>query len=985
MKSDQKVTNLSDTPFSRNQVRAALKLWHTAHQLGEHALASQPFVDPHGKDGRGLVLREVLRRGIEALRPGGTPDFGDKHWRPYLILTEQFIAQRKPEVIAGQLGLVRGSFHHEQAHALDLLAGWLADLAQTTPPASPTPTLAPLHIAPPRPPHPLIGRHALYAELKRQLRQHAQHGCVALYGLPGVGKTALALELANDADLIQHFKDGVLWAGVGSQPDLLAILGTWANALGLSPDDIGRLNTVAARRNAIRAVIGLRHMLLICDDIWQLDIAQALQLGGPNCAHVITTRLPNVALAFAENGACGVGELGTNESAALLAHHAPQVVQDHAAAIQQIIQHMGGLPLALSLVGRQLRKASASNVPRRVQQALTAWLTPTPASPQPAASSETTQALHEAIRSSYEALPADAREALLALAVFPPKPNRFAEEAALAVGNCRLHTLDLLLDDGLLEAQAGRYSLHQSIANFAHSQADPHAATARFVAHYSALAQTHTDDFGLLDAELVNLMAALTHSHALAWPVPVLQGIHALYPYLEARGLLDQAEQLLAQADLALGKWGAEAEQRPILQARTLRQRGQLARRRGQFDLAEPHYAAALALLKAAAGSPACADESPHLLLHMATLANDRGDREQAEMLGQQALAQARLLKQPSLLINILTQLAAAAGFRGKFDETKAHLNEAMNLAQSLPDTRHSAFLHLGLGFLASWTGDVPEAERQFEQTVAFAKQHEQREIASIARALQGWVATNLGDYDRAIALSNEGLALIREGSFCESVGLLYANLGLVAFSRGQDAEGEAWNNKGLAAVRQIKHVEGECLLLGNMARQLFELGQLDEAERLSHVALKIADDVGFWDLMSPLLTTLGEIVNSRGDYDDADGLLMMALALGQQMQRPWLMVYGQLIWGQCFIVRSAFDKAYAAFYEARQIAEQLGSRSFGAVALFGLARVARAAHNETEAMQLAEQAHRDFQRIGHNYAGRVEAFIASGRRHPRL
>src|SRR5260370_11582609 len=48
---------------------------------------------------------------------------------------------------------------------------------------------------------PLVGRVALLAELKGQLASTRAIALSALHGLPGVGKTALALELAYDAEL----------------------------------------------------------------------------------------------------------------------------------------------------------------------------------------------------------------------------------------------------------------------------------------------------------------------------------------------------------------------------------------------------------------------------------------------------------------------------------------------------------------------------------------------------------------------------------------------------------------------------------------------------------------------------------------------------------------------------------------------------------------------------------------------------------------
>jgi len=54
--------------------------------------------------------------------------------------------------------------------------------------------------------------------------------------------------------------------------------------------------------------------------------ALALRVGGPDCAHLVTTRFPTVAWQFAPTGTLAVGELSAADGAALLAALAPTAV-----------------------------------------------------------------------------------------------------------------------------------------------------------------------------------------------------------------------------------------------------------------------------------------------------------------------------------------------------------------------------------------------------------------------------------------------------------------------------------------------------------------------------------------------------------------------------------------------------------------------------------------------------------------------------------
>src|SRR5207248_3809559 len=105
-------------------------------------------------------------------------------------------------------------------------------------------------LAPPRSTK-LIGRQELFFDLKERLFARDSLGLFALNGLPGVGKTALALALAHDISVLGYFHDGVLWARLGRQPDVLSILGTWGIALGISSEKLAALDNIRERATAV--------------------------------------------------------------------------------------------------------------------------------------------------------------------------------------------------------------------------------------------------------------------------------------------------------------------------------------------------------------------------------------------------------------------------------------------------------------------------------------------------------------------------------------------------------------------------------------------------------------------------------------------------------------------------------------------------------------------------------------------------------------
>src|SRR5579885_340569 len=129
-------------------------------------------------------------------------------------------------------------YYRQKICALFEKAAWELDLAQRVPAAIPSgiivsavqgavgecaipsgavidpaiPLLSTIH---------LVGRETELVQMRNRLSCGvASMALIALHGLPGVGKTALAIALAHDPVVRAHFKDGILWAGLGPEPNI---------------------------------------------------------------------------------------------------------------------------------------------------------------------------------------------------------------------------------------------------------------------------------------------------------------------------------------------------------------------------------------------------------------------------------------------------------------------------------------------------------------------------------------------------------------------------------------------------------------------------------------------------------------------------------------------------------------------------------------------------------------------------------------------
>ncbi len=328
----------------------------------------------------------------------------------------------------------------------------------------------------------LVGREDLRGCLKSRLCVSREPVIEALCGLPGIGKTALAVSLAHEYDLQQHFSDGVLWTSLGPDADILGELKRWGKLLEIEAQEIPHSECVEDWTRAIHARIGARAMLLIIDDAWTCQDALAFKIGGPNCAYLLTTRVPAVALYFAGARTSRLPELDKTESLKLLARFVPSLIAQEPAQMRELIHLAGGLPLALQLIGTYLQAQVCSGQPRRWRAALERLKQPemrmrltmprAPLEPQSGLPADVPISLQALIELSYRQLDPATQQALIALAGLPTRPSGFSEGAALAINGVSLEALDQLLDAGLLASVGqGRYTLHQTTVDFARLQA----------------------------------------------------------------------------------------------------------------------------------------------------------------------------------------------------------------------------------------------------------------------------------------------------------------------------------------------------------------------------------------------------------------------------------------------------------------------------------------------------------------------------------
>jgi tetratricopeptide (TPR) repeat protein/transcriptional regulator with XRE-family HTH domain len=789
----------------------------------------------------------------------------------------------------------------------------------------------------------LLGRSALLQDAIERLTHDGKVALTALQGLPGVGKTALAVAVARDPGIQERFPDGILWAGLGLQPNVAGQLARWGMLLGIRPTEVEDANSQEAWGRALHGTIGQRRMLLIIDDAWSVEDALALQIGGSHCAHLLTTRLPRVAAAFADEGVIAVSELAEADGLALLARSVPQLIQQDTAGALALVKAVNGLPLALTLMERYLASHALSGQPRRLQAALIRLrdaeqrlrVSVPVAVPERMRdlSEGTPLSLQATIALSDQLLDERAHQVLCAFSLFPPKPNSFSEEAALAVSQQTLAVLDALWDTGLLESSGvGRYTLHQTIADYARLVGKPEIPVMqrRFVLYMSTYLQKNNRNYFVLDVELDNIQAALDAAADLRMHQELIAEIDLLVPFMRTRGYYLQADCYLQMA------------------------------RTSAIVLGDPL-------------------REGIILRHLASLAEVRGDYPQAERYSQQGLLLARRHGQHDAECGFLTTLGLVAFRRGDPTQAIVYYEQGLSLARQIEDSLSICNLLLNLGISVINNADYRQAEELLQEGLALAHQCEYQELICHFLLALGKIQGEQGRYVQAETYLFEGLALARQLGYRELLGRLLNSIGVLTKFRGNYEQAAIYFHEGLALARRIGNRVQTCMLLTNLGDSTLASTDYPQAERYLQEGVDLAREAGFQSGMPLLLSNLGEAIGWQGDYKRANLSFQESLELARQIQSPWHICATLGSWGDIHLNFQQVEEALAAFQEVLAMREthELDPLMV-AWAQYGLGRVAALREDLTEARALGLESLATFEALGHYKAKEVQQWMAA-------
>jgi DNA-binding SARP family transcriptional activator len=701
-----------------------------------------------------------------------------------------------------------------------------------------------------------------------------EHGSIprvaVIEGMPGVGKTALAVHAARSVS--GQYPDGTFYLNLHSHDPgspsldpaealhrLLRMLSVPATQI---PDTIGE------RVALWRAQLSRRRAVVILDDAAGHDQIRPLLPVAGQCLILITTRRRLSGLGSAHTLTLDV--LSIDDAITLFRRIAGEDRAQDVDQVATVVELCGRLPLAIQLTAGRVSHDRPLRLADLIEEL----------SHSPARLGGTGAASPEVISAfdlSYGALEPDHQRLFRRLGVSPCAGVSL--QAAAALGDCTLaeaeKALATLLDYHLLaRAPDGQFRFHDLIRGYAavraardDTEAEQRQAVGRLLDYYLHSADqadrvlhpyrrrmpvpvTHLpaaspavgiqeDAAGWLESEWRNILQAAQHAGRHEWKQKCADLTHALADFVEIRAYWDEA---ISAHTLAL----------------------QACR-----DLADPARTAQAAL-------------------DLSAVSQQIGRHEASLPLAEEAAAIYRSVTDRRGEAEALDQIGLAHQRATRSREALAYFHEARILYRDAADRRGVAGTLSHSGIACSQLGRYPEALAHLRDALSlYRKVGDRRGEAKTLNNL-GRMHLYCGYHRDALEAYQRSLRIFSEIGGAQNEAILYQNIGNVHHYKGSYEEGLAACRRALAIYRDIGDLPDEADVLNDIGAIYQSAACYDEALIYHQKARLIAEEIGNLYQQLIALRRIADLHRGSGRYGEALDHYHTALRLAREIGDPY-------------------------------------------------------------------------------------------------